>query len=153
MKTLNYFNADILCSTDKLWLHGCNAQGKFASGIAGLFRKKFPYSYTGYIEKYANNGLNLGEVIFTFGTEGQPIIANCITQKFYGYDGKRYVSYEAIEQSVNTVIQYAVKNNINSVTLPKIGAGLGGGDWVLIEKILLNINDIYSDININVYSL
>jgi len=153
MKQVNYINADILTSSDNLWAHGCNARGKFASGVAGLLRKTYPYSYAGYMDYYAKNGLQLGDVIFAKGDKTQPIIANCITQQNYGRDGRQYVNYEAIEKSIKTVMQYADDNNITNITLPKIGAGLGGGNWGFIEKIILNINNLHPMVNINVYSL
>lgn len=152
---INYITGNLFTSNDKIWLHGCNAQGKFASGIAGQIRKKLPYAYNAYIHQFQTMGLHLGDVIYAIdnSTHHYPIIANCITQEFYGYDNKCYVSYEAIEKCVNAVISYTSKLGIENVSMPMIGAGLGGGKWDIIENIINNINDIYPDVNINVYRL
>ena len=152
---INHIKGDMLKSTDILWAHGCNAQGKFASGVAGQLRAKFPYSYQAYITEYEkNNKLELGSVIFAVDENiKNPIIANCITQEFYGSDGKLYVSYDAIEKSLTEVLKYADEHNMLNITIPMIGAGLGGGNWEIIEKILNKINKLYERININVYSL
>lgn len=154
MANINYINADILCSKDQLWVHGCNAQGKFASGVAGVLRKTYPYSYKAYIDHYTNQGLMLGDVIFSEGEKDQPIIANCITQQKYGYDGKCYVDYQSINTCMETLMLFSKKRAISALTMPKIGAGLGGGDWEIIEKIIsTNVEKLNSELIINIYWL
>lgn len=154
MANINYINANILISTDHLWAHGCNAQGKFASGVAGILRKSYPYSYKTYIDHYTNQGLMLGDVIFSEEENDQPIIANCITQQNYGYDGKRYVDYQAIDTCMETLMLFSKKRAISALTMSKIGAGLGGGDWNLIEQIIsTNVEKINPSLLVNVYWL
>lgn len=152
---IKYHKGDFLQSTDKLWAHGCNAQGKFASGIAGQIRKKFSYAYESYINQHNRIGLKLGQTIYAVDTANynNPIIANCITQEFYGYDGKRYVDYTSIENCLINVMLYAQAEGLSTISMPMIGAGLGGGNWQIIEKILYKVNELNPNININVYSL
>ena len=152
---INYFNDDILASKDSLFIHGCNSKGKFASGIAGLFRKKFPYSYNAYNAKYIKDGLTLGSIIWAtppdMDLNAGPIIGNCITQENYGYDKRCYVSYDAIGRCFEEALLFAHEIQVNSITMPQIGAGLGGGDWNRIEEILINSNKLFPYIDINVY--
>jgi hypothetical protein len=68
------------------------------------------------------------------------------SQATYGYDGKRYTSYDAF---ANTL--YEIKRNVpagRTIGFPKnIGCGLGGGNWkvisALIEEILGKEYDVY----------
>jgi O-acetyl-ADP-ribose deacetylase (regulator of RNase III) len=118
-------------------LHGCNMQGKMNSGVAKEVNKKFPYAYEKY--KYdLNHGFSLGSVSWWYG---QPnimknfAIASGITQEFYGTDGRRYVNYEAIYKVMHETFRVAYTAGMD-VHMPKIGSGLGGGDWDIIETII-----------------
>ncbi len=72
------------------------------------------------------------------------VILNCITQEFYGKDNKRYVSYDAVDECMQEL------NIYEEIAMPKIGAGLGGGDWSVIEAI---INHRLNDRKVTVYYL
>ena len=116
-------------------VHGCNAQGVMGSGVAKVVRNDFPGAYYEYIRRHEEFGLTLGEIIPVPVLPGRWII-NAITQEFYGRDGKRYVSYDAIRNSFDRVAEFAEANNIETINYPKIGAGLGGGNWDHIAEII-----------------
>ena len=129
-----YETGDLLATPYPLIVHGCNAQGVMGSGVAKLIREKFPCAYEAYKTKFIAEGLKLGEVIFV--PISNKIIANAITQEFYGRDGKCYVSYESINTAMELVNSYASKHEIAHVALPLIGAGYGGGSWKIISNII-----------------
>lgn len=117
-------------------VHGCNAQGKMRSGFAKELRQRYPGAYDAYMEQHNNGGLKLGAVVY-YDTDDDMLIANAITQEFFGYDGAKYVSYDAIHTSfsvMNTVL--TTLNRPVYLHFPKIGADLGGGNWNVIEKII-----------------
>lgn len=127
---------DAFLDEDVIIVHGCNAQGVMGSGVARFVRDNFPKAYYDYVRVFEEQqGLSLGQVIMS---EVLPrrIIANAITQRYYGGDGKRYVDYDAVRESFRKVYTFAKDNNYGNVAFPKIGAGLGGGDWGVIEKII-----------------
>src|SRR5690606_31567240 len=107
----------------------------------------YPLAY----ETYKTMPKDLGAVSYAFVKKAQNnnlVIANAITQEFYGYDGKKYVSYDAIYDSFTTikdnVIQINEKHNggfkeLYQIHFPKIGAGLGGGDWDIIHSMITSI--------------
>jgi O-acetyl-ADP-ribose deacetylase (regulator of RNase III) len=110
--------------------HGCNAQGVMGSGVAKAIRTAWPIAYSTYLEYYKTHGLRVGDVIWA--DVDCKYIANCITQKKYGYDGSKFVDYDAIRVCMKKV-------NLELTTdlaLPRIGAGLGGGDWNIISSII-----------------
>jgi O-acetyl-ADP-ribose deacetylase (regulator of RNase III) len=112
--------------------HGCNAQGVMGSGVALAIRKTFPDAFRVYERTYidGHNHLQMGTVAIAH-TKGK-LIANCITQEYFGPGDRRYVSYDAISLCLQMINNY----KIDSVALPLIGAGLGGGNWNIIATII-----------------
>lgn len=74
-------------------------------------------------------------------------VVNCFTQLNFGYDGAKYVSYEAIG---SVFLQLNEKFKGGKLAIPKIGAGLAGGDW---EAISVIINLATPDLQVYVYEL
>lgn len=130
-------------------VHGCNAQGVMGSGVAKQLRAKYPdifSSYTKHLEVYKDLDVNpLGSVNYAIIDSGL-VIANAITQEFYGRDGSKYVSYIAIKECLKSVAEFATARNM-SIHIPYlIGAGLGGGDEEKILRIIetkLKDSDVY----------
>lgn len=129
----NVFDAFLYPNT--VVVHGCNAQGVMGSGVAKVVRNDFPGAYYEYIRRHEEFGLQLGEIIPVPVLPGRWII-NAITQEFYGRDGRRYVNYAAVGTAFRQVRKFAEDQGIESVNYPKIGAGLGGGDWNTISQII-----------------
>lgn len=117
-------------------VHGCNAQGKMRSGFAKELRERYPGAYEAYMDQHNNGGLQLGSVVY-YDSDDDMLIANAITQQFYGYDGQKYVSYDAIETAFSVMNKVLVTlNRPVYLHFPKIGADLGGGNWKVIETII-----------------
>jgi O-acetyl-ADP-ribose deacetylase (regulator of RNase III) len=132
---INYTKGDLLSVTSGLIVHGCNAQGVMGSGVALAVRQKYPKAYNDYRTAIFENFLGLGEVQFVKVSEDL-FVCNAVTQEFYGRDNKVYVSYEAIRSVFQVVFSLVTEEY--TVSIPKIGAGLGGGSW---EKILQIIKE------------
>ena len=76
-------------------------------------------------------------------------IINMFAQEYYGYDGKRYTSYDAFWNCLNVLKARLRKNS--TVAFPKnIGCGLGGANWDIIEKM---IDLVFKDYGVFVYKL
>ena len=148
---LDYVNGDLMKAPELVIMHGCNAQRTMGKGVAKLIRAQFPYAY----EQYLQGSQTLGDVIFAIPpTDDGKIIANAITQdkfrKTYDDDNVQYVDYDAIEQSFKTVNQFCKENGIDTIAVPKIGAGLAGGDWAIIEQLIVKSTP---DITVKVYCI
>lgn len=131
-----YRTGDLLSSSCKVILHGTNAQGVMGSGIAKQIRKKWPNVYEIYHLRYKTFGLNLGDIIPVFTVDGR-VVVNCVTQENFGHDKKCYVDYDAIEQCISKIDNLVYNWDTTEVGMPMIGAGLGGGEWPLIEDIII----------------
>ena len=145
---IKYIKDNLFTTEANIIAHGCNMQGVMGAGIAKEIRFYYPKAYLEYKNQYENHGLELGLVIWARSKD--KYIANCITQKYYGYDGKVYVDYDAISKCMRKIHIYSKVAPELSVAMPKIGAGLGGGDWNIIEKI---INKEFKDKEVLVYDL
>jgi len=144
---IKYIRGDIFKTDLNIIAHGCNCSGGFNSGVAFQIAQKYPEVRTAYLNKFKKEGWKLGDIQIV-QTQNKTII-NCGTQQFYGKDGKKYVSYEAIESVMIKLLDYSLKTN-QTIAIPKIGAGLAGGDWEVIESI---INKVFKDVEIVVYIL
>jgi O-acetyl-ADP-ribose deacetylase (regulator of RNase III) len=130
----NMFDTDI-----RVLAHGCNAHGVMGSGVARIVRDDYPGAYNAYVAAIKDAAYALTDTMGTIipvETKGKVII-NAITQHDYGRDGKRYVSYDAVSDAMRELNTYcAIWEEVTQVAMPLIGAGLGGGDWTVIEAII-----------------
>lgn len=130
--------SNIVRAREGIIVHGCNAQGVMGSGVAKQLRAKYPdifYRYCEHLNEHLDEDVNpLGSVCFVPVTTTL-VIANAITQEFYGRDGKRYVSYDALRDCLKIIAEYIVYDT--PIHIPYlIGAGLGGGDEQTILQII-----------------
>lgn len=139
---IEYIKGDVTKAPEKIILQGCNARGKMNSGVAKAIRDKWPEVFYAYHSEWELNGLKLGDIYpaFTFPTRKNPkrkIIVNGITQENYGRNPDiRYVDYDAIRSVCQLTRQMMDDYMIATLATVKIGAGLGNGDWDIIEGII-----------------
>lgn len=125
----NLFDTDILHIA-----HGCNAQGVMGSGVARIVKEQYFDAYKFYAEQYDEHGLKLGDVQFV--PANGKVIVNAVTQHLYGKTGDRFVNYEAVAECMHTINRVLVQSKETHIAMPQIGAGLGGGNWQVIEAII-----------------
>lgn len=132
---IQYKKGNLLDVQSGIIVHGCNAQGVMGSGVALAVKQKYPGAYQKY-KDMCYGGIPLGSVV-PYHANDELLIANAITQEKFGTNSKRYVSYDAIDTAFRHLWYYA-PTEIEETTIhfPKIGAGLGGGDWEVINKII-----------------
>lgn len=149
---LVYKKGDVTTAHEDIIAHGCNARGVMGKGVAKAIRDKWPGAYEAYKAAYDEHGLHLGEVVIYQGDT--VTVANCITQEFYrgGDDNTQYVDYDAVHKCMGALRRYCEEQDLHTIAMPKIGAGLGGGDWLRIEGII-RYEFEETDIKISVYEL
>ncbi|SMX28842.1 Macro domain protein [Pelagimonas phthalicica] len=115
-------------------VHGCNCFHTMGAGIARPIRDSFPEALaadkdTDYGSRDKLGSLSVAEV----SRNGrQLIIVNAYTQFSYKGRGPK-VDYAALERCFAEIAQRFSKQRIG---YPMIGAGLAGGDWTRIVKII-----------------
>jgi len=126
--------------------HGCNCFCRMGSGIAKQIREEFPHAWLadqetaeGDIDKLGNYTRafhKLGELEYkngyAFDDRKDLMIINLYSQ--YKYDRRtKPLDYEALTLGLRKInLHWAGQ----SIGLPLIGAGLAGGDWNRIKKII-----------------
>ena len=150
---IKYIQGDLFDTEADIIAHGVNCSDVFGAGVAKQMAHKYPLVkdfYHAICHQYSSMGFGLGMLLGTVQpvkVSGSLTILNCFTQKEYGNDGMKYVDYKAIEDCFKQIKEKHLDKG-RSVAMPKIGAGLGGGDWKIIEGI---INGIVGDKEILVY--
>lgn len=131
-------DGNLFLSPAQIRCHQVNCKGVMGAGIAVEAKKWYP----GMFQEYQNRckffgAANLGDVQFYVSDNGT-ILANLFGQNEYGR-GQLQTNYDAFEECVQTVYEFALRYNL-SVGFPyKIGCDLAGGDW----KVVRNIIDAY----------
>lgn len=145
--SLTVINKNILDVTEGVIAHGCNAQGVMGSGVAKQLRARYPDIFKEYITKlsFYDYPASMGQVIWCDDVRTNLSIANCITQKYYGKDGSKFVSYDALH---NCMLRLSVVPPTTPIYMPYlIGAGLGGGSpeviLAIIESTIAKTHDVY----------
>lgn len=144
LKVQKDMNLDVIC-------HQVNCQGKMASGIAKQIRDTYPQVYDAYRAKYdamVTTGVNmmLGDVQLVPLYEDfmkdikHQHVCNMFAQNNYGYDGKRYTSYDAFWMCLNNLRQ--VLQPGSTIGFPYlIGCDRGGANWNVIEAMIREVFD------------
>lgn len=114
--------------------HICNNVGLFGAGFALAIAQKHPSVQQAYTERHQQEPFDLGEVQFV--EVGNLFFANMIAQNgVRSFRNPRPIKYNSLEFCLMEVYSFA-KNKELPVVMPRIGAGLAGGDWQVIEKII-----------------
>lgn len=135
---------DVVC-------HQVNCQGKMNSGIAKSIREKYPQVYKDYnmLCTITQPEKLLGQVQPVIIDDGKLIVVNMFSQLNYGYDGRRYTSYDAIWSCFNRIHQYMPKDK--KIGFPaRIGCVRGGANWDIVKKM---IEVIFADREVYIYDL
>jgi O-acetyl-ADP-ribose deacetylase (regulator of RNase III) len=132
---IRYIDGDLLkMSKDfDVIAHCCNCFCTMGAGIAPQIKSKFPDAYIVDCQTIRGDINKLGTISYTLNTS--PIIVNLYGQ--FDYSGRTRgeidLNYVALRESLKKMKQ---RFSGKTFGMPKIGAGLAGGDWELIESII-----------------
>jgi len=141
MKDIQYTKGDATApqsEDNKIIVHICNDIGGWGKGFVMAISKRWKKPENQYREWFkSKDGFELGKVQFV-QVEEDLWVANLIGQHKINKDenGNAPIRYDAIEDGLKEVASFAKENNA-SVHMPRIGCGLAGGKWEMIEPIIL----------------
>jgi O-acetyl-ADP-ribose deacetylase (regulator of RNase III) len=122
--------------------HGLNCQVTMGKGIALTIRKEWPEVYEADKLTEKGDASKLGKAIPVQVQPGLHVF-NMYTQYHYSPRGVRHVEYGAIRAGLMCIRESIVHTRSRSLSdydprigLPLIGAGLAGGEWPVIKKII-----------------
>lgn len=126
----------------KIICHVCNDIGGWGAGFVVALSRRWPEPERAYRDWHGGRRPDdmtfaLGAVQFV-GVQPDITVANMIGQHGVARRGRAGVPpirYESIRQALQLVADHTAIHQA-SVHMPRIGAGLAGGDWTTIEQII-----------------
>lgn len=160
--SLTYRVGDATSPTEsgyKIITHVTNLVGGWGAGFVLAISKKWPQPEREYRNLFTSFSQKAPALGLTQFVEVEPdiTIANMLAQKFLGIRINKNnlkqipLDYPALEICMKSVAKEAIKRNA-IIVAPRFGAGLAGGDFSIIEKM---IKKIWCDagINVTIYDL
>ncbi len=124
----------------------------WGAGFARSLRQKWPSAQREF-SQWAMSGrreLKLGAV-HVAAVRDDLLLVSLVAQKGYGETDRPRIRYSALEQCLASVADLAKRESL-SVHMPRIGTGLAGGSWAVVEEIILQTLGAKS-IDVTVYDL
>ena len=143
--------------------HQVNCQGRMGSGIAKQIKERWPVVYEAYMAGFEERRKEVEKLCGQWETQidvsetllghlqqiqinDKQTVINMFAQQHYGYDGKRYTSYDAFWACLGGIRDSIPKGS--KIGFPaKIGCGLGGANWEvifrMIEQVLGDEYEVY----------
>jgi O-acetyl-ADP-ribose deacetylase (regulator of RNase III) len=126
---------------NRIIIHCCNDLGYWNAGFVKALSKRWSQPERAY-RLWARGQdqalpFALGNVQFV-PVATDLFVANIIGQSGIAKDRFAYpppIRYDAIRKALQTVREFALEHNA-SIHMPRMGAGLGGGNWQLIAEII-----------------
>jgi len=144
---IRHIEGDLFKTDADIIGHCVNCLGSMGAGVAKIVARNYPEILRPYQDLCAkhrsNKSLLLGQAQLVPVTPHRSapsvrVIANLFTQINVGTH-TRQVDYEAVHNSLTTMRE-AIENLevgfVTKVAMPRIGAGLAGGDWSKIQDII-----------------
>lgn len=131
--------------------HQANCFNTMNSGVARAIRVHFPDAWQVDQGTKRGSATKLGNIsigAYHASPDEVRLIYNLYGQYNYGYDSRGYTQYDKLEAAM-----IRMRDSLPArakIGFPKIGAGLGGGDWTRIESI---IEEVFKDFDVTIYVL
>ncbi len=143
MHEISYIRGDATqpqCKGNKIVAHVCNDLGGWGKGFVLAISKRWTEpekEYRVWHRNRAHNDFSLGSVQLV-SVEKYIWVANMIGQRGMKTGSKGPpVRYDAIQKCLALVATMA-KENSATVHMPRIGCGLAGGKWNMIEPLIVS---------------
>jgi len=146
---VNYISGNILRDKSEAIVNTVNCVGVMGKGLALQFKKAFPENFKQYKTACNKKQIKIGQMYITnFGDMlDKKYIINFPTKNHWRGKSK----YEYIESGLDDLINKIHDYNIKSIAIPPLGSGLGGLDWNIIKKMILDKLSPIHDLELNIY--
>jgi hypothetical protein len=127
-------NGDALCITTNGYIKkdGTNVMGR---GIAKEATKRYPGVEKVYGEQLTHYGLKVSTLVIDY-VRGQRIVAFPVKHNWF-----EKADVALIAKSAKQLMEYADRNDLYNILLPRPGCGNGGLDWFTVKNIIEPILD------------
>jgi O-acetyl-ADP-ribose deacetylase (regulator of RNase III) len=152
--SVDFVKGSVLDADVQYICHQVNCQGKMNSGVAKAIREKWPGVFTAY-QNYCNYHIPRGGTKSMLGTcqyldveVSKKTVINMFAQDTYGYDGRRYTSYDAFWACLGDITKVVPKGS--TIAFPDhIGCCRGGANWEIIKIMIITV--LSNDYKVYIY--
>lgn len=134
---IKYINGDLfdnILDEPTIIAHVCNDKGGWGRGFVVPLAQRFPITREEYMRWSKTSTFERGNVQFVpVPADHKLVVANMVAQTL---GGERPVYYNALAKCMDKVREWAASANCTKIICPMFGAGLAGGDWNFIEKLI-----------------
>lgn len=145
--TIKEINGNILNSTAEIIMHQVNCQRKMGSGVAKAIKDKWPIVFEKYDFCVKNSIIpNLLGKIQAVKVSDTQTVFNLFAQEYYGYDKRRYTSYDAIDSCLKKAAKYCAEHGVKAIAMPyHMSCDRGGANWNIIMEM---IKEHFADVDV-----
>ena len=145
---ITFTTGNIFDSNAQAIVNTVNCVGVMGAGLALQFKKLYPANFTAYQRACRNGQLKPGRS-FVFANSSTPpqYIINFPTKRHW----KDPSRIEDIETGLKDLIGIIRANNLRSIAIPPLGAGLGGLNWNQVKGLIQSTLAQLTDIQITIY--
>jgi O-acetyl-ADP-ribose deacetylase (regulator of RNase III) len=136
---LHELSGDILLSSAKAIVHGVAPNDDFHQGLALQLRERMPAMYKDFRHYCQTQHPKSGDLWTWMSADGRYLV-NLFTQDAaYAHGSKPgHASVSHVNHTLHALRNFAQKEKVGSLALPRLACGVGGLDWndikPLIEK-------------------
>ena len=120
---LTYLTTNLFDSPAQALVNPVNTVGVMGRGIALEFRQRYPEMYYEYRQLCRTGKLRIGQ-LYVYHSQDRIIVNFPTKDHWHNHSRVAYIQ-AGLTEFVRSYIQY----DINSVSFPQLGCGLGGLDW------------------------
>lgn len=140
---LKYVVGNLLESGADVVAHCCNCHKVMGAGVAKALRLKWPRIYLVDIASDLSSEERLGtftKSVPVTDTESGPVVYNLYGQlDTASRENPVAISYDALSSALELMADDLREQGFTgTIGIPKMGAGLAGGEWTVIENIVEN---------------
>lgn len=145
---IQYATGNLLDDDAHALVNPVNTVGVMGKGLALQFKKKYPANFEHYKAACVRGEVKTGQMFVTsFWITGPKWIVNFPTKQHWMYKSELIW----ITQGLKDLKSLIREQGIPSIAIPALGVGLGGLDWVSVNKeIQLAFKDLHTDIRVYV---
>jgi O-acetyl-ADP-ribose deacetylase (regulator of RNase III) len=132
--SIQFVSGDIFLTGANAIAHGCNCRGRMGAGIAKDIKAMHPEMFQEYRRRCYKKQFIPGS--YYLYKNNIPWILNWATQ-----DILEGAKPEYLEMCLHSFIDYYQEENLTSLAVPRIAAGLGGLVWEDVRSILIDYLD------------
>ena len=138
---IKIINGDLFTAPEGLICHQVNCKGNMGRGVAKQFRELYPRAYYRYLSlcQSSSAATLLGTCLFNKEDDNH-ISCSMFAQDDWRGNNVCNTNYNAFRECCGEIKEFIIHNKLSRdypINMPYgIGAGLGGGDWLIIHSIL-----------------